>query len=612
MMEKNYAGLDGFVWWMGVVENRNDPLKIGRCQVRIYGFHTDSLSDIPTEDLPWAHPVHSLNSRSFTTPKEADVVFGFFADGRSAQYPIMMGIIPGIETNQRDTGSGFHDLRSEDLINISPRKPDSVDYVGDGSGVSITNREPSGYPLQEDIGSSTISKAARYETNNTVIGRRQQNLVTSILTADGQYWDEPYPPYNPLYPFNSTVETESGHLFELDDTPENERISLNHRSGTYMEMFPSGSKVEKITKSNYQIVMGDDHLYVMGKVHVTLASDCYIKVLGDAKIEAGNDLSLKVAGNMVASVGEEFNIRARSLNIQTELDAQIISGTSQFFTAGENVEIVGVASVNIDGGATTSVNNGDSTSGTKASVPFAGFRDIPNEGSPGPEQAPASSNKTQFDAYSLNYNNPNDYQKIVDYAATLSTQEADSFGRSLLKDKVNGALVDPESNVAPQLCTFTAESATFLDKDSWALGTSGSDNIKFWEGFKETSYKDAKGYAIGYGTTGAAIDRDISPGETITEEDATKYLNQGVNNKYLPALKKYVKVPLTQNQVDGLLSFIYNVGPGNFASSTLLKKLNAQDYCGASDEMLRWNKSAGSVLKGLVDRRTREREIFLS
>jgi len=69
MIEKNYAGLDGFIWWMGVVENRSDPLGIGRCQVRIYGWHTGSLVEIPREDLPWAQAVHSLNARSFAALK---------------------------------------------------------------------------------------------------------------------------------------------------------------------------------------------------------------------------------------------------------------------------------------------------------------------------------------------------------------------------------------------------------------------------------------------------------------------------------------------------------------------------------------------------------------
>ena len=69
MIEKNYAGLDGFIWWMGVVESRQDPLGLGRCQVRVFGFHSPSLSDIPSKDLPWAHPANSLNGSSLALPR---------------------------------------------------------------------------------------------------------------------------------------------------------------------------------------------------------------------------------------------------------------------------------------------------------------------------------------------------------------------------------------------------------------------------------------------------------------------------------------------------------------------------------------------------------------
>ena len=77
------------------------------------------------------------------------------------------------------------------------------------------------------------------------------------------------------------------------------------------------------------------------------------------------------------------------------------------------------------------------------------------------------------------------------------------------------------------------------------------------------------------------------------------------------AVSRYVSVPLTQNQFDALVSFCYNVGQSSLLSSTLLKKLNNKDYKGASNEFLKWNKSGGKVLQGLVNRRKDEREVFL-
>ena len=92
----NFAGLNGFVWWVGEVENRLDELEMGRCQVRIFGWYG---SEIPTSDLPWAQAMYSLNggSSTFSTVRVGDWVVGFFLDGENAQSPVMMGILPGIK-----------------------------------------------------------------------------------------------------------------------------------------------------------------------------------------------------------------------------------------------------------------------------------------------------------------------------------------------------------------------------------------------------------------------------------------------------------------------------------------------------------------------------------
>ena len=91
----NFAGLNGFTWWVGEIENRNDPLKLGRCLVRIFGWY--DAGQIATEDLPWAHPMYPLNnSKTFSSPNLREWVVGFFMDSQNGQYPIMMGLLPGI------------------------------------------------------------------------------------------------------------------------------------------------------------------------------------------------------------------------------------------------------------------------------------------------------------------------------------------------------------------------------------------------------------------------------------------------------------------------------------------------------------------------------------
>src|SRR6202161_2800096 len=113
MIDHNFMGLDNFVWWYGIVENRQDPLGLGRVQVRIFGWHTDSLADIPSVNLPWASVSFAVNTRGFGTAREDDLVFGFFTDGRNGQFPVVLGIIPGYFTSPNNIGAGFNDLRSQ-------------------------------------------------------------------------------------------------------------------------------------------------------------------------------------------------------------------------------------------------------------------------------------------------------------------------------------------------------------------------------------------------------------------------------------------------------------------------------------------------------------------
>lgn len=138
----------------------------------------------------------------------------------------------------------------------------------------------------------------------------------------------------------------------------------------------------------------------------------------------------------------------------------------------------------------------------------------------------------------------------------------------------------------------------------------GFDLIKSAEGLRLTAYPDpATGgdpWTIGYGTT-----RGVKQGMRITVDQADQYLKADVA-RFEPELANLVKVPLTQNQWDALMSFVYNLGSANLASSTLLKLLNVGDYARAAEQFPRWNKAAGKEMPGLTKRRLAERSLFLS
>lgn len=149
----NFLGKDGFVWWYGVVEDTNDPLKAGRVRVRIFGWHTDNLQELPTKDLPWAQPGNSPNgSKSFSPPRLGDYVMGFFSDGESAQAPVLLSVFPGFETSY-DKSKGF-----------SPQS-------------SLVPAQPPKGQIQYQVGQPTVAPLARGQIANTAISQANSNLA---------------------------------------------------------------------------------------------------------------------------------------------------------------------------------------------------------------------------------------------------------------------------------------------------------------------------------------------------------------------------------------------------------------------------------------------------
>jgi lysozyme len=135
----------------------------------------------------------------------------------------------------------------------------------------------------------------------------------------------------------------------------------------------------------------------------------------------------------------------------------------------------------------------------------------------------------------------------------------------------------------------------------------GRKAIAVREGNILTAYHDTVGViTIGVGHTSAAGPPIVTPGMKITAEQSDEILSRdlvSVENDVNSA----VKVPLTQNQFDALVSFVFNIGGTAFRNSTLLRKLNAKDYAGAADQFLVWVKQ-----KELTGRRKAERAQFLA
>lgn len=141
----------------------------------------------------------------------------------------------------------------------------------------------------------------------------------------------------------------------------------------------------------------------------------------------------------------------------------------------------------------------------------------------------------------------------------------------------------------------------------------GIAKIKKFEGFRAKAYQCSAGvWTIGYGSTKHENGEEVKSGDSISKDDATRLFEHKLQSIYEPIVHKLVKVELNQNQFDALVSFVYNIGESQLKKSTLLKKLNQQDYEGASEEFEKWVYAGGQKLPGLINRREQEKTLFLS
>lgn len=149
-------------------------------------------------------------------------------------------------------------------------------------------------------------------------------------------------------------------------------------------------------------------------------------------------------------------------------------------------------------------------------------------------------------------------------------------------------------------------------KSGQALISSGysmlSDLIKQFEGFSATPYKDSAGkWTIGFGH----LIKNNETFGTISQAQAEELLAKDTSGAQ-STINNLVTVPLNANQRAALVSFVYNIGSGNFANSTMLRLLNSGDYAGAAKEFERWIYAGGVVNSGLVSRRAKEKRLFQS
>jgi hypothetical protein len=172
-------------------------------------------------------------------------------------------------------------------------------------------------------------------------------------------WTEPESAANvdtqPVYPYNSIKQTKSGHSFEMDDTPDRERIRIQHgkNANTFIEMHPNGDVVHRIQGDGYEVILGNKNVQINGVCNITINGDCNMHVLGNKNEQIDGDYNLIVAGNMTArSIGQngmhlisdnDMTITASSANPQTNPSSLTFQVDEHIYVASD-LQVAGAVS----------------------------------------------------------------------------------------------------------------------------------------------------------------------------------------------------------------------------------------------------------------------------
>lgn len=243
-MTTRHLGEEGFRWFIGTVEDRNDPLKLGRVRIRILNLHSEKHSRVRTEELPWANILNSPTSASHdkvgispTGITVGSTVVGFFMDGKDGNHPVVMGTLAGIPDNN---------IRNHDVPNEA-RELNSI----------------------------------------------QKEIVGS----------EPLSAYASKYPYNKVLRTERGHVIEIDDTPNAERLHIYHKSGTYVEINQDGRMVTKVADDDYEVVVKNKEVYIKGNVNMQVDGSYTLNATGPVKIN-GSTVNINNGSKGAARIGD--------------------------------------------------------------------------------------------------------------------------------------------------------------------------------------------------------------------------------------------------------------------------------------------------------------------
>ena len=339
MSTTDFMGRDGFIWFAGVVEDRNDPLKLGRVRVRCLGYHTEDKEALPTADLPWAHPLLPITSSGVSgigqTPLgllEGSWVIGFFRDADTKQDAVIMGSLPG-KPSQTGAINQAEGLGFSDPNGVYPR------YAAESDVNRLARNDADNQSLT--LEARKTFRAASYLNIPTANILPIADGIVSIDQSEGDTWSLPENTYATQYPYGHVYESESGHILEFDDTPDKERILLYHHSGTETEITDKGTTNTIVKDDLNQIIEKNNKVYIKGNKDISIKGRHKIIINADGAANNNYDIQVGPNANVNIQVDKgDINMAALNGNVNmfANNDLNMRVGGTYTLVAGKIIE----------------------------------------------------------------------------------------------------------------------------------------------------------------------------------------------------------------------------------------------------------------------------------